>query len=32
RLGAEGRRRATTTHDPARVYGAYHAMYERLAA
>ena len=32
RLGAAGRRRAATTHDPARVLGAYREMYERLAA
>ena len=32
RLGAEGRRRAATTHAPARVYGAYRELYERLAA
>lgn len=32
RLGAAGRRRASTTHDPGRVYGAYREMYERLAA
>jgi len=32
RLGAAGRRRASTTHDPGRVYGAYREMYARLAA
>lgn len=32
RLAAAGRRRATTTHDPQRIYGAYREMYERLAA
>jgi glycosyltransferase involved in cell wall biosynthesis len=32
RLGAAGRRRASTTHAPARVYGAYRELYERLAA
>jgi glycosyltransferase involved in cell wall biosynthesis len=32
RLGAAGRARATTTHAPERVYGAYREMYERLAA
>lgn len=32
RLGAAGRRRAATTHDPARVLGAYHETYERVAA
>ena len=32
RLGAAGRRRASTTHAPARVHGAYRELYERLAA
>ncbi|MFL5843072.1 MAG: GT4 family glycosyltransferase PelF [Solirubrobacteraceae bacterium] len=32
RLGRAGRRRAAERHDPARVYGAYREMYERLAA
>ena len=32
RMGAAGRRRATTTHSPERVYGAYRELYERLAA
>jgi glycosyltransferase involved in cell wall biosynthesis len=32
RLAAAGERRARTRHAPARVYGAYHEMYERLAA
>jgi glycosyltransferase involved in cell wall biosynthesis len=32
RLGAAGRHRAATAHDPQRVYGAYREMYERLAA
>ncbi len=31
-LGRAGRRRAATTHAPARVHGAYRELWERLAA
>lgn len=32
RLGAAGRHRARTAHGPARIYGAYRELYDRLAA